>query len=120
MVPVGEGAFRRMRGEVLDQPGELRGLLPFATAGDRVALRVQGDEVPGADLVRVPALPHLADASAKVGEVGGSVPGLVLVVAGGRIDAIQEAAPGRVEALRVVAGRAVGIRVVPEERDRPG
>src|SRR5882724_7920062 len=50
---VGEHAAVRVLAEVLAQPFQLPRV---AAAGDEVAVRVEGNEVPGAEVVGVPAL----------------------------------------------------------------
>ena len=68
-VPVGKGARRRVGGEVLTQP-QLLGRADAATA-DELALRVQRDHVPAADVVAVPALAAVAGEAAEIVEVAG-------------------------------------------------
>ena len=63
-----------------------------------VAVAVQHDDVPGAEVVAVPALARGGRGRAEVVEIAGSAGGAVLVVAHGRLDARLVAAPARVEA----------------------
>ncbi len=57
-VPVGDGAPGPARGRVCHQPGLLGG--PGTAPADLAALRVEGDDVPAADVVGVVALAPLA------------------------------------------------------------
>ena len=114
-----EGAPRVARGEVVAQPLELRRVRP-AAARDAVAGRVEDDDVPRPDVLRVPRRAVADGAVAEVVRVAGGVTGLVLVVAGhGELDPVLEAAPRRPEAVAELLGAAVVVGVVAEREHDP-
>ena len=83
-------------------------------------VRVQGDDVPVTDVVAVVAFARCAGGRAEVVEVPGGAGGEVVVVAGDRLGARLEPAPGRIVAVLVVAARAVRIGVVARREHRAG
>ena len=91
-----------------------------AAAADLVAVAVQHDDVPGAEVVAVPALARGGRGRAEVVEVAGSAGGAVLVVAHGRLDARLVAAPARVEAAGELVRVAVVLLGVARDGDRAG
>src|SRR5205823_1714907 len=105
-IEVGDNAAARRRGEVVLQPLELR------RCGADIDLRVERHHVPGAEVVAVIALPRRPGRAAEVAEIGGSPGGVVVVNPGRGTGTRLVATPGRVVAVREVAGRAVGIDVV--------
>ena len=112
VVPGGERAVARVRGEVGLEP-EALGRAARAAA-DLTAVRVQHHDVPAAEVVAVPALRRSAGHGAEVGVVARCVPAAVFVVAHHRARARLVAAPARLVAALEVRGRPVGIGVVAE------
>src|SRR5439155_25201334 len=108
VVPVGQDAGRRVGGQVAVEPA---GLLP---AVDVVAVAVEGHEMPGADVVAVPAAPRRPGRGPEVLVVGRGLRGVVVVVAGDGVGPVLERPPGRVVALRIVAGAPVGVGVIAD------
>src|SRR2546430_14733917 len=118
-MPNGEGAGRRVSGEVGAQPGQLGGDVEHSAERFRLEeVRVQDDDVPPAEVVAVVADGLLAGGDAEGAEVarGRRVPQGVLVVSGRGVNALLEPAPGRSPAAWAVRPReidrlAVGVRV---------
>src|SRR6185436_6782608 len=86
-------------------------------AADLLAVRVERDDVPAAQLIRVPARAGAPGLRAEVGEVAGRAGRPVLVVAGRRADARLEAPPRGVERVLEVGERAGRVLQVAERRD---
>src|SRR2546421_5377546 len=122
VMPHGEGAGRRVSGEVAAQPGQLG--VDVESFAERLRLeevRVQDDDVPAVEVVAVIADGSLAGGDAEVTEIARArrVPVSELVVSGRGVDALLEPAPGVGPAPRAVRPReirvhAVGIRVVAQ------
>src|SRR5215207_2201786 len=104
-----------MTSEVGCQPALLR---RAGAAADDVAVGVQRDEVPAAEVVRVPTAAGRPGARAEVAEVARSAGRPVLVVAGRRVEAAAEAPPCRVERRAEVVTCAGRVLQVTEQRDR--
>src|SRR5205807_6786167 len=96
VVPVGQGARPRVRGQIRLEPLLLRRSRPHRD------VRVQGDDVPGAEVVAVVALGGVAGGGAEVAVVARGAGGVVVVVARHRAGARFEPAPGGRVAVRVV------------------
>src|SRR5216117_2726704 len=114
MVPVGDGALLGAGREVLAQPRFLR------RAGTHGGVAVQGDEVPGAEVIAVVALPRRAGERYEIAVVARRTSGVVVVVPRGRTSARLVAPPRRIVALRELRVRAVGVHVVAGREDRAG
>src|SRR5919108_3002819 len=118
MVPVRQRAGVAVCAEVGAQPLFLG--RASAAAAHLTAVGVEGDQVPGADVERVVALPPRsgrargAPDAVEVVEVAGCAGGLVLVVAGGRVSDALQAAPAEVVCERILPERAVLVLVVAE------
>src|SRR5207302_10680274 len=78
VVPVGERASRPMGGEVAPEPLVLR-RGGGAAAGNELAVRVEDDDVPSADLVAVVALRRVSRRGAKIRVVPGRAGSVVIV-----------------------------------------
>ena len=113
VMPVGERAGPGVGGEVVGQPAELR--RARAAAADVGAVGVEDDDVPGAEVVAVPALGAVARRRSEVVEVAGGAGGLILVVARRRAQERLQPSPGRAERSLVGGERAVEILVVPQQ-----
>src|SRR3989304_2246493 len=88
-----------------------------AAAADLGALAVEGDEVPGPQVVAVVTLAGITGGGAEVAEVAGRAGGVVFVVAGHRKRTGLAGAPGRVVAIGELAGGPVGVDVVAQGHD---
>src|SRR5437868_15203981 len=111
VMPHGEGAGRRVSGEVGAQPGQLG--VDVESSAERLRLeevRVQDDDVPPAEVVAVIADGLLAGGDAEVAEVarGRRVSQSVLVVSGRGVDALLEPAPRIAPAAWAVRPREIG------------
>src|SRR5439155_8861960 len=115
LVPVGQRALRGMGGEVGPQPLLL---LRALAAADVVAVGIEDDNVPGARVVAVPALPLRPGGGPEVVEVGGGAGREVLVVADRRAGPALETAPGRPVAAGELPGRPRLVGVVAEGEHR--
>src|SRR5207244_9774127 len=98
----------RARGEVGLEP------LLLGRAGAVRDVRVQGDDVPIAQVVAVIALRGVAGRRAEVAEIAGGAGRVVIVVARCRPGARFVPTPGRAVAVRVVGARAIGVGVVAQ------
>ena len=107
-MPIGDGAALRARGEVGLEP------LLLGRAGAVRDVRVQGDDVPIAQVVAVIALRGVAGRRAEVAEIAGGAGRVVIVVARCRPGARFVPTPGRAVAVRVVGARAIGVGVVAQ------
>src|SRR5438874_8778993 len=103
MVPVGQRAGRRVGAQVGVEPARL------GAAVDGAAVAVEGHDVPGAEVIAVPALSRLPGGGAEVPEVAGGLRRVVVVVARHRMGTVLEPAPGGVVALLVVGRAAAGV-----------
>ena len=112
VVPVRERAAGGVRREVGLEPARLRRVALAAT--DLAAVRVEHDHVPGAERVAVPAVRRQAEELER-GRGAGRV---VLVVPERRLDARDELAPARPEAVGEVGFAAVLVGDVAEHGDR--
>src|SRR3989449_8566127 len=92
----------------------------FRSRRNEAVVAVQHHDVPGAHVEAVVACAPGPGGGAEVvpGAVGIAQP--VVMIADGGIGAIQLPAPGGRVAVRVVGGRAAGVRVVPDGDDGPG
>src|SRR5574341_85912 len=116
MVPVGEGAPGRMRGQVRPQPPLLR--RSRATPARGTAVGVQRDEVPRPDVVTVVASARVAGDLPEVVEVPLCPAGSILVVAWGRARDRLQAAPGGIVRSPELGQRAVLVLEVAERKHR--
>ena len=82
LMPVGKHALAWMSGQVLPEPRALR--IRIAAPANLIALRVQRDQMPGAEVVAVIALVRLAGTCAEVGVIASGARSPVLVVSGHR------------------------------------
>src|SRR3989454_577962 len=89
VMPIGERADLRVRGEVGTEPALLGG------ARAHVQIRVQRDDVPGAEIVAVVAYAPFPGRDTEVTEVAGRRRRVVIVVAGNGVRALLETSPGR-------------------------
>jgi len=110
VVPEGEGAAGRVGSQVGPEPGRL------GCTVDRSAVAVQGGQVPGAEPEGVPGLDRRCGPGAEVPVVPDRPGRLVLVVARGRVGALDEPAPGRVVGRPVLPQRPVPVLVVTEQK----
>ena len=117
MVPVRDGAPRRMGGEVGAQPLLLG---RPGSHGDRRAAAVQYHHVPGAEVVAVITLRRIAGRGAEVAEVPRRAGGLVVAVARRRLRARLVPAPARHVARAVLGDGAVVVGGVAEREHGPG
>src|SRR5437870_5803731 len=117
VVPVGERALGAVSCQVGLEPPALRAR-EIATS-DRPTVRVQRDEMPRTDVIAVVAAVVGTSPGAEVPEVPLCASGVVLVVAGRRVELGPETTPGRCERPLEVAERAVLVLVVAQEED-PG
>src|SRR5688572_5151924 len=85
---------------------------PGPAAADRGAVAVEDHDVPGTEVVAVPALPGLPGRRPEVPVVTGGPGGVVVVVAGHGAGPVLVATPGRGVAVLELAGRAVVVDVV--------
>ena len=106
VVQVGERAALRALGKIRAQPHLLR------RADVHRDVAVQRHDVPVAEVVAVIALAGRASGRAEVIEIAARVRRDIVVIAGHRLGAGLEPAPGRVVAVLVVGARAVRIGVV--------
>ena len=105
VVPVGEGAARRVRGQVGTQPLDLR---RRGRRRDQLrAAAVQHDDVPGAEVVAVVALLWVARGGSIVAEVPRCVSRLVVALTGRRLGARLVPSPAQVVAAVVLGKGAV-------------
>ena len=114
-------------GEILLEPVDLRRVRQ-AAADEEIALRVEGDDVPRAEVVAVIALRRIAGRAVPVAEVPGGARRAVFVAADCRLCPRLMAAPCGVVALiklrrgavlvSKVSGRHHGARQAVEERSR--
>ena len=109
MVPVGERAARGMRGEILREPRLLR--RARAAAADLGAVRVQRDEVPGADVEAVVALAASPAAWRRSSRSSRRAPGVLYSWLPGT---------GRRDRLHAAPRRVVRLRNSPSGRPRTG
>src|SRR3990170_1442040 len=117
MVPVGKRARRRMGGKIVPQPPLLGRAL--VAAADLIAVRVEGDDVPVADVEAVVALAAFARQGAEVREVAPRAGDVVVVVAERRAgDRLHPPPRSRVRPLER-AQLPVLVLVVPGGKDRP-
>ena len=107
LVPVGHRAAFAAGREVGPQPLHLSGCRRYAE------FAVQGDDVPAAEIVAVITLRGVTRRGAEVAVVASRVGSQILVVARHRLGAGLVSSPGRGVAIGEVAGRPVGIGVVP-------
>jgi hypothetical protein len=89
-------------------------------AADRVAVAVENDDMPGAEVIAIVPLVGVSGGRAEVLVVAGGSRGVVVVVAGGRASAGLVTAPGRRVALGELAGCAVLIGVIAGGEHRAG
>ncbi len=118
MVPISEDIGLCVRSEVGPEPRHL-GRAGAATA-DRRAVRIQDYDVPGADVVAVPALRRVPGARPEVPEIPSCPRRVVVVVACGRPGAVAVAAPGRPVTVTELHAGAVRIGVVAQREDSAG
>src|SRR5262245_19419947 len=116
-MPVRERAFPLVRGEVPPEPGLLR--RAGVTAADFAAVAVERDDVPGADVVAVPAPSWPSGAGAPVREVARGASSVVLVIPGGRPGQGPQGPPAGLVTLREVVEAAVLVGKIAERSDRP-
>jgi hypothetical protein len=117
MVHISEGAPRILvGGEVLLEPPRLGGTR--ATA-DLLAVAVEGYHVPGPELVGVVSSLGVACGLTEVLKVASGPFGVVLVVAGDGLGAPLEPSPRRPVAFLEVRGRAPGVGLIAQGKDRP-
>jgi hypothetical protein len=117
MVHISEGAQRIVvGGEVLLEPPLLGGTRPTANL---LAVAIEGNHVPGSELVGVVAPFGVACSLTEVLEVASGPFGVVLVVAGDRLGALLEPPPRRPVAFLEVRRRASGVSLIAQGQDRP-
>src|SRR5438105_1930008 len=117
-MPVGQGAMRRVRGEIGPKPLHLR--RRGGGRDQRRAAAVQHHDVPGTGVVAVVALLGVARSGAEIAEIAGRVGRLVLHVAGGWLRAPAMPSPRRAVAGGVLGGRAIVPGVVARREDGSG
>ena len=122
MVPVGEHAGGRVCCEVALEPVVLGTAL--VAASDLAAVRVEGDQVPVADLVAVVAAPALARgavchaAAVEVVEISVGIVEFVLVITKHRARDLIELAPARLVGGLELLQRRVLVLEIPEGQHR--
>src|SRR6185295_2563177 len=114
MMPVGEGASAGMSGEVRRQPLELR--RAGSAAANIGAVRVEDDDVPGAELVAVIAPGPLAGGGTEIIEVTGGARRSILVIARRRAQQRAQPSPRRMERRQVLRQSAVEVLVVSQQQ----
>lgn len=87
-------------------------------AADLLTVAVEGDDVPGPEIVAVVPGLWVASSLAEVAEVARRVLGLVVVVAGRRACPVLVSTPGRLVAVGELTRRALPVDVVTEGNDR--
>ncbi len=118
VVPVGEQVAGRGRSEVVAEPGQLWAV--GSAAADLVAVGVDHDDVPVAEVVAVVALWLRSRSGSEHAVVAGGPGGDDVVVALGGACPIEESAPGgRVAALELL-GLAVFVGQITEGDDHAG
>ena len=119
LVPDGDGAVRRRRREVRGEPATLcRVCLATAVQG---AFGVEDDDVPRAELVRIPGgAAGALGGRPEIAEVPGKIRRAPVVVAGGRARPVAMTTPRLVVAGRELLGRSRVVRVVARREDRAG
>ena len=117
LMPDCERAGRRVRRQVGRQPAALFGI--GVAAANLRAIAVEDDDVPLAEVVRVPRVAVLVDrVRAEVVAIALGVRGVPVVVARRRSGPVLEPTPARPIALREVVDRAVVVGVVASGEDR--
>src|SRR5687768_14953097 len=115
---VGKGTrLLAVGGEVLLEPPPL-GRAGTAADLSLSTVAVEGDYVPGSQVVGVVALIGVSGRLPEAVEVASSPFGFVVVVSGGGPGAVLEQSPGRIVALVEVFGRPVRVGVVAEGEHR--
>ena len=104
--------------QIIDQP------LPLSrrrvTAANLIALTVQRNYMPGAEVVTVVALPRISRGFAEIVVVTRSAIAVILVISGSRTRAVFESPPCRGITLREVFIRSIRISQVAYGEDRAG
>ena len=114
VVEEGELAQVVVASKIGAQPAKLLGV------GVDVDVRVEGNQVPAAEVERVVRLPRSSGPLAEVGDVACRAGRAVIVISGDGVGAIAKAAPARVVAASELFGASRLIRVVPEGEDGSG
>src|SRR5579862_2260668 len=114
-MPVGDGAMRRMRSQIIAKPAFLR--RSGVTAANLFAVAVKNDDVPCAKLVTVIAGPRITGSRAEVGKIGRRVLGVVLMIARRWTGAASEQTPGRAVTLCEVMLATVGVREIAQSKN---
>ncbi len=114
VMPVGEGAHGRVGGQVVAEPALLGA--PGGAADD-LAVGVEHDDVPVAQVVAVPPERRFPGRGAELAEVPGGLGHAVFVVPECRVGTGLLATPGRVIAPGELRGRSRLIGVVAEGGD---
>src|SRR5689334_9088417 len=113
MVPVGDRAPLRARGEVRSQPRFL------SRSRAHADVRVERDNVPVTEIVAVVSHARLPREGPKIAVVPAGPGRVVVVIPGGGAGPCLVTAPRGVVTLRVVRVRAIGVGVVAGGKDGP-
>src|SRR5690349_22754478 len=115
-MPVGKRTHVWVGCQVCFQPDFLR--RTGATTAYLAAVRIEGNDMPGADVITVVTLGPVSSRRAKVGEVTSGTGSQILMIADCRAGDIFDAAPAGIVRLLIFRQRAVFVLNIAEDEDR--